>query len=506
MKKRRFLILFLFTILGGCLLNSLPLKYEGYFQGEYGSVYDSDEFKWNIWDANIYFENRFYSDPLPGTNAYLKFYSDKENGEYKSGDLPVAILTEGHISFRQEKNRVGLESVLFTRESGRYWLDSSLLELLDVDKVKDSDNGQGVRCDFWLKNTSLSNVISDFSSDSGDDVYLARLRQVLFKEKLRLGITYQRKNYSSGGKKEYNSVLAGDINVKISDYYLSYELSNSAVPSDQEIHDQLNEYRELDEWNSIFKQNFASKGELSGIKAGSNALGFVTFTPGAYFYGDCYRNYMGKENENKYGGWINSSYLIPKRAVTITCNYNYNRKIVPDTLMIVNEIEDSDEEFIKIESFDPETNLYTELYVEFINGFKWKLAFNKKDQKWRGYKYKHYDLFTELQVENRLAKLMTQFKIKDLGETEEIQIWGIETSVNLTDKWRFFSRGLLANDRSGSRISIFGEISYKIGGNTEAYFQYGSSEYGRYGLVNDDGFATGGNMKNEVKLIVRCWF
>jgi len=120
--------------------------------------------------------------------------------------------------------------------------------------------------------------------------------------------------------------------------------------------------------------------------------------------------------------------------------------------------------------------------------------------------YKHYDFFTELSVENKLAKLITQFKIKDYGETWEKQIAGVELSVNLADKWRVFTRGMIINDRVGSRYSFFTELQYRTSGNAELYLQYGPSYWGQHGLVNDDGFISTGSMKKELRLIIKGWF
>ncbi len=494
--KQIILMINMLILLTG-FLYSEPIAFEGYLEGQYRAVAEADEFDWNIWDANITFEGRFNTNPYPGTNVFFKFYSDKDNDEYKSGKSTLAVLTEGHASFRQEKSVLGFETVLFTREGGRYWLDGSMLNLLNTGLVNNDGNGQGVRWDFWIPNTSMTYIVSDFSSGNGDDVHLGRFRQALFDNNLRLGFTYQRKNYYSGGARDYNMLLSGDVRYQIKNYYIALDVAGTAVPSEVDVNDKLDEYQNSGEFKDIFKQNLASKLEVSGFKAGSYELGYLAVTPGAFFYGDSYRNYMGNNDKNKYGWSLNSYYLVPQRAITITCNYSQSQKIVPDSLFI-------DEELTM--SYNPVSNLYTEAYVEFINGFKWKLYFNKKDEEWQGTDYRHYDLFTELQVENRLAKLMTQFKIKDLGETAEKQIWGIECSVNLTERWRLFTRGMVANDRGGSRFSVFGEVNYKIGGNTEAYIQYGPSWWGQYGLVNDDGFASGGEMQEEIKLIIKSWF
>ena len=279
-------------------------------------------------------------------------------------------------------------------------------------------------------------------------------------------------------------------------YYFTSEIAISNVPSDSSITDLNDDYQSKD----FFKSNVAIKSELKGLRIGSPNSGYWFFTPGVFSYGNTYRNYMGDNQSNRYGYWLSSYYLVPQRAITLTLNYNQSQKLVADSITVF-----SDSLYSK-GIFDPTINIYAEVYIEFVNGFKGKIAFNKKDEKWQGKLYKHYDFFSEISVENSLAKLLGQFKIKDLGETWEKHIAGIELSVNLTDKWRFFTRGIIADDRVGSRFSIFTELQYRMSGNTELYLQYGPSYWGQYGLVNDDSFSSSGMMRKEVKLILKGWF
>ena len=211
----------------------------------------------------------------------------------------------------------------------------------------------------------------------------------------------------------------------------------------------------------FFKSNIAMKSEIKGLRIGTPKFGHWFFTPGFFSYGNTYRNYMGDNQSNNYGYWLNSYYLVPQRAITLMLNYNQSQKMVSDTITVF-----SDSLYLK-EIFDPTTNIYAGVYIEFVNGFKGKITFNKKDEKWQGQLYKHYDFFSELSVENSLAKLLAQFKIKDLGEIWEKHIVGIELSVNLTEKWRFFTRGMIIDDRVGSRHSMFTELQYRTSNNTE---------------------------------------
>ena len=462
------------------------INMEGFYESQFGKTYESDSFEWNMWDPNFYFETRLHVSPVQNSNFYIKFYPDKD---YEQSNRSLAVLSEAHIGFRQDNDGHGFSTKLFSRESNHYWMDGSILGIVNTGSVNNDGNGQGVRFDAWHSfNGSMTYVFSDFSQGGGDDIHLFRYRQSLFKNKINTGLFFQRKHYPTGEKNDYNQVVAYNLNIQTSRYYLTTEFATSSVPSDSTI-SSLNDSYDID---NFFKSNIAIKTELRGFRLGNGKLGHWFFTPGIFSYGNTYRNYMGDNEYNRYGYWMNSYYLIPERAITFKLNYSESQKIVADSVVVF-----SDSLYSK-EIFDPVTSLYAEVYVEFVNGFKGKVAFTKKDEEWQGNAYKHYDFLSEVSVENSLAKLLAQFKIKDLGETWEKHIAGVELSINLSDKWRFFTRGMIANDRVGSRHSLFTEIQYRTDGNTEFYLQYG--------LANDDSFASSGIMKKEIRLIMKGWF
>ena len=469
------------------------INMQGFYEGQFGKSYESDIFEWNMWEPNFYLETRMFGSPIDDTHYYFKFYT------YKDYEInrPVAVFSEGHVGFRQDKNGNGFQTILFSRESQHYWLDGSMLGIINTGSINNDGNAQGARFDFWHNyNGSVTYVFSDFSQDGGDDIHLFRYRQSFFNKKINSGVSFQKKNYPSGGLKDYNQVIAYDLKIHSGQYYFSTEVATSDVPSDSLVTDINNSYHKDD----FFKSNIAIKSEIRGLRIGSPESGHWFFIPGVFSYGDTYRNYMGDNQSNRRGYWINSYYLVPHRAITLMLNYNQSKKIVADTITVFLDSLKSKE------IFDPITNVYAGIYIEFINGFKGKVAFNKKDEEWQGTHYKHYDFFSELSVENRLAKLLGQYKIKDLGEMWEKHILGMELSINLTDRWRFFTRGIIADDGVGSRYSLFTELQYRTSGNTELYLQYGPSYWGQYGLVNDDGFASSGSMRKEVRLILKGWF
>ena len=98
-------------------------------------------------------------------------------------------------------------------------------------------------------------------------------------------------------------------------------------------------------------------------------------------------NNVVNNQSNSYGYWLNSYYLVPQRAITLTLNYNRSQKMVADTITVFSE------SLYSKGIFDPITNIYAEIYIEFVNGFKGKIAFKKNDDEWLGQLYKHYDFF-----------------------------------------------------------------------------------------------------------------
>ena len=90
------LLYFLQISIGICDINM-----EGIYESQFGKTYESDTFEWNMWDPNFYLETRIYGNPINNSDFYIKFYADKD---YEQSEQPLAVLAEGHIDFRQEKN------------------------------------------------------------------------------------------------------------------------------------------------------------------------------------------------------------------------------------------------------------------------------------------------------------------------------------------------------------------------------------------------------------------
>ncbi len=503
--KTTILLFIILILLAPFTYNNLSAvsKLEGYYEVFTGAGRLSDNYNWKLWDTDFKFELRYLTYPFSNSEAYIKFYSNKDTKDI--GMQKILRMQESHLKYRYEKGVSGLETYLFSRESGRLWIDNTILEMVKTDNIKDGDNAQGIRADFWFPyNISGVYIFSDFSSsETGDDVHIFRLRKYFWDKHLFFGSTYMRKVYATTEGKGYNQVISFDHKLSFGRYYLALESAVSSVPSDTTIpENECNEY-DFKIMDVSVPTNFAIKSEFKGLKFGSANLGYLYFIPGFEYFGKDYRNYMSDEIKDKRGLWLNFSYLLPYRAVTLTSNFYTSENQNKDKyLHLIN-----DTTFTFIMSDNPLIQWYNEVYLEFVKGFKVKMSYTKKTETRHGMEYAHNDFFSELVVENKYAFLRTQYKLKDIGETYEKELMGIETSINLANNTKLFTRAMSCNEESSLRYFYFVEIQYRLGGNSELYLQYGPSWWGDYGeLTNDDEFAAGGRMQDEIRIILKGWF
>jgi len=143
----------------------------------------------------------------------------------------------------------------------------------------------------------------------------------------------------------------------------------------------------------------------------------------------------------------------------------------------------------------PTSNLYTELYVEFIKGFKGKVSYNR----WHGFDgsaeifdfYTYPNIFAELSVENRLAKVRIQGRIRDWRTFRQIYAYGYDMEFNATGKLKGYFRILNVNEETEARATVYARVSYDVGYKAELFAEYGNG-YDSDNLVNTDGFVTEG--------------
>ncbi|MCK4666023.1 hypothetical protein KAU33_04715 [Candidatus Dependentiae bacterium] len=498
MKRNRILILNLFLIILLFRLTAFPVgnRIEGYFETGFGTNKENDIYEWNMWQPNTRFELKLTGNPIGEVETFLKIYAYRnyfDQQEYDSSDYDRLEFLEGHMRFRKSSGPKGFELNFFFREK-RFWIGSPLLELTQDSGWDDKfgDNTQGVRADIWgINGFNIKLIAVDFSGGGGEDGYIGRITRSMFNGKFILGTSYLRKNTiiiedefdTENQHEDYNQVVAGDFKISIKGIDLFAEYAESKTKLDSEV----------------FEDQEASpdayKVEIRNIKIGNFRTGIYNINFSYRDIGENYTNWMGKSDNDQVGYNLNSYYLVAGFAITFTFNYDYQEEHNEVQALYKPEMTLNTKEYF-----------YYESYIEFTKGFKSKLYFRNGKDFWYGEEYEHNDIFSELIVENKLGFLKTQFKIKDIDSQFEKYIYGTELVINLSDKFRLFTRYLNVLELGKNRENVFVQFQYYPGSGAELFLEYGNSGYGNDGLVDDDDFISGGDNENRVQLIFKVWF
>jgi hypothetical protein len=456
---------------------------------------------------------RIHSEPAPGVEAFLKFEEDWNRGG-NSAPRPEFQYRESHVRFRKEKNGRGVDLILFSRQD-RFWVENHLIEVVRPWAANDGGNAQGFRADlFGYGGWNLAYIHSDFSSQSNpstnpedpadpvgtDDAHVFRARREFLGGALRTGVTWNRKVEAEDrlGEAGHFEVFAGDLRYTWGTTDLLVEFARSQN-RDAGSELERGEFR----WNRLNGSTWyrphewaptdaVLKAELRSVTVGTPRLGYWSFAPYYWYAGRAYTNPLGDSLSDEQGLWLNSWYLLPERAVTLTVNHGrWKRSVFENKNM---------------------TELYAEMYTEYVNGFASKLAWRRK----RTHDHadpvatettRNDDLFAEVQVESRLAWMRIQGKIKDYGTERRKDLASLETSVNLTGTVKLYNRFTFGNDPARLRDSFFAELQYRPRPGMEVFLSYGPWWIGDNPNPVDDGDLAGGAQnKDIVKFTLKGYF
>ncbi len=475
-----------------------------------------------------YLELKYLSWPYKNLECFYKLRYQSNRDEYLTPEpeykRPGLLAAEGHMKFNGDK----WETYIFSRQN-RFWInDEPLLNLVDQDKIKNDNWGpqsSGVRADIWsvdlwkIKGVGGTFIYFDDGGtfnwtdnpDSlvadGTDNFIVRLRKKSFGDRLEFGSTFLRKDWTntSVAKKylsdSYNQVLAFDVS------FFPRQIRKNGLwvgPVSLENTSLISEY-------AVSRDPFQT--ETSEVRGKNNRYAFSTevrnirmsnLTVHAWYndFGENFRDYMSRRFDedqqfNRKQYHIEGSYLFPQKAVTATVSYDAYEK------RFVNE---EGGERRKTHEF------YSELYIEFIKGFKGKIAYKQ----WHGFDaaaevfdfYTYPNLFAELTVENELVKVRIQGRIRDFDTFREIFAYGYDMEFNATGKIKGYFRILNVNGKTDARSTVFAQIRYDIGYGAECFVEYGNAGQSEH-LVNTDYFVNEGNhdrIDHTAKMFLRLYF
>lgn len=459
-----------------------------------------------------YTELKFFSNPNDRLEVFTKLraWANRDDGSTSDVEFyrPPWYSAEGHIKIRENK----WESYLFYRQNRFYINDEPLLRLMDDNKLKNDSYGpmaQGVRVDFWdtdflgVKGLGGTLIVSDSGSTvpAGDTYYVARLRHKVWGERFTSGAMLLRKDFGfdSTGK-SYNQVYSADVT------FSPRNLVDTGLQLGP-INLEQSRWTAETAW-SIRPGEEATIG-ASRARARAIALemrniviGDLTLNGWYNDFGEDFRSYLSNRFDdsheyNRVQKHAEAIWLVPRKSVTAKFTYDHYRKRIADE---------------PGGGLRPATELYGELYMEYVNGFKSRFAYKQ----WRGYDgsleindfYTYPDWFGEVSVENFLAKIRIQGRVHDAGTFRQVTAFGFDMQVNITPKLKGYLRALNVNEKTEARHTLFAQLKYDLGWGADLYFEYGDPGQSD-NLVYTDWFvneSNGDNLRDRIKLTLSSWF
>ncbi|TPW15565.1 MAG: hypothetical protein FD129_867, partial [bacterium] len=409
---------------------------------------------------------RLFTQPRPGVEAFLR-YEAEWNSSDNNGDRPMFFFREGHARYRFEMNagRRGFDTYLFSRQS-RFWVDNYLIPVVRDGEANDGGNAQGIRLESWgfLGGFNATAIISDYSGqydpssvacanctaeeleaarqdrqNKTDDGYVLRLRRSFDRNRLRTGFTYNRKVENQDGPDQTGdneaSVFAADVRyaVKDIDFSLEYAQSRTIGPAPGIRYEDGLDQKVL----GITMPNSAVMvGEIRSLRLGNARTGYFNAAPLAWFRGPTFDNRMGESNRDEKGYVINTWYLVPGRAITLTNNWLEYEKSATIRRRV--------------------TEYYGDAYIEFVNGFTGKVFYRRRrtiDTQADGIQRQepNDDIVFWLSAESQLAWFRLSGKVKNLDTAFQKQLVAIEVSVNLGARTKLYTRLVSGNDPTSLR-------------------------------------------------------
>jgi hypothetical protein len=301
--------------------------------------------------------------------------------------------------------------------------------------------------------------------------------------------------------KSYNQVGAIDVSFYPREFF---ERGFSLGPINLENTSLIAQYAVSNDPFQIETSDIRTNDNKFAFSAEVRNIQFDNFIVHAWYndFGENFRDYMSYRFDdareyNRRQVHAEASYLVPREAITWTVSYDYYRKRIIDE---------------EGGNFRPTTNWYTDLYIEFIHGFKGRIAYSS----WHGfdgsgevYDFTTYpNWFADLSVENKLVKVRIQGRIRDWNTFRQIWAFGYDMEFNATGKLKGYFRILNVNEETEARATLFAQIRYDIGYGAELFLEYGSPWHSEH-LVRTDSFVnegSGDRLDHVLKAFMKLYF
>lgn len=470
---------------------------------------------WGLSNPQLYAEFRLKSSPWQDIDSFMKISAESNRWVDDAKDTKF-FFREAHLRFHASK----FETHLFAGQD-RFWLNEPLLQIVDSGQVKHDDYGpraQGIRLDFWdthgFSGAAFASERSDYVSvgwselssveqgyypgsapgdtisSSTDDYRGFRVNKKVFHDQIRLGSTYARKDYNetaySGSGTGFDETVALDAELSLGE--LLPPLTRFGTIT------WVSEYGRTTSghlWDDEDPGVNGFKTEFRNIRVGPTRFLGSWETYGKDFYNQGLAH-GDRQNLNGYSQYyIEGHYRVPTKAVNLK---GWVRHAEPEDPMVTSHAQ----------SVGVTDEWGSEAYIEFLNGFTGKTEYKVYEDNngtWP-------NLFFELTGENRLVKLRTQFRIRDIDTDYEVTAYGFEANVNLSDVWKFYARVMNVDEATESRQTAFAQVRYLGWNSAEFFVEFGNPDHSN-DLVNDGDFVSHGanSITQQVfKAFVRIYY
>ena len=515
-------------------------RLEGYYEAEIAA--QKDDTRWHFGSPgdngmpSHFAELKFWSNPSDRYEIFSRLWVKANRDDDRTTTMdyysPRWIDGEGHLLLKQKKS----ELRLFYRQN-HFWInDEPLLHLVDDWKLKNDDWGpkaQGVRYEFWeggplgVPGLGGSVIISDnggtYSDDHGtrndasDDVdvpngengLLMRLRHKAWNGRLESGIMFQRKDWTNTSLenwRDYLGLMHNDV-VSADFAFTPRNLARTGLQFGPLNLEQSRWTVEAAWSRRPYEEQLSAAPRSDAYALALEARDMHLTTPlTVHFWyrdiGQNFRDYMAGSYDEGGGGYnrrqkhAEGIWLVPRKAVTAKVVWDDYEKIIADE---------------PGGGLRPTEELYSELYLEFIKGFKARLAYKR----WHGYDASsevsdfmtYPDWFGEVSVENFLAKVRLQGRLHNAGTFRQTTAMGFDMQVNITDKLKGYLRALNVNEEIEARNTMYAEVKYDLGWGSELWFSYGdasqSDNLTYTWFVEEE---KSDNLRDRFSLRLKAWF
>lgn len=468
--------------------------YEAFLRGQRG-----DE-SWQFDMPNHYFELRVLSDLGHGVEAFAEVSASSSRFRSISPGIdpttqtnidaafvhdPKVFFNEGHVKLRGDH----AELLVFSSQN-RFWFSQPLLGIIDGNSFQDDFGGpraQAVRVDYWGVGPVGGLAYYGDKATNGEDFAAGRSWASFAGNRVVLGSTYGRKDFGTSSS-DYDLAAAVDLELALGELWSPVERFGRTTL--------VGEYgRNFSGWaDDLDADGFQA--ELRDWRVGrlSGKLNYWYREPELYT-GMTFR----QNDDNQQGFWGELYYRLARKQVDLRYAYL-------DRTQVEAELND-----IRLHAREHQVEAYANLKGGISGWVKYRVFEDNAHELSSAPDLAYHNLILELQAQNKLISVRPQVRFRDINTPFQVNGYGMEINLNVSSRWKFFSRFLNAEENTESRRTIFVQARYSGLDSGEFFLEYGDG--GRSDRLTENDFFVGEgpsardqDSERRIQAFLKLWF